>query len=547
MSATQVIIHLFGDIALLLWGIHMVHSGVMRAFGSELRRVLGIGLKSRLNAFMAGVGVTALLQSSTATALMATSFAADGVVALAPAMALMLGANVGTTLIVQLFSFDMGLVYPVLICAGVAAFRRSGRTTVRDLGRVSIGLGLMLLSLRLLTEAIAPVESAPAVRDLLGALTREPVLNLALAAAITWAAHSSVAVVLFVMSLAGAGVISPVAALAMVLGANLGSALNPVLEGSSGDPQRMRLPLGNLINRAVGCVLFLPLLNLCASWLAALDASPAHMAALFHMGFNLAMAALATPLLPVMARMLTRLLPQTIKASDPGTPQYLDASALETPSVALSNAARESLRMADVVEAMLRGSQDLIHSGDRKRIAEIGRLDDVVDRLHGEIERYLTAISREASSDVETRRLAEILGFAINLEHIGDIIDKNLKELGAKCVKNRLKLSGEGLAEIDSMHQRLIDHMQLAIAVFMGGDLNAARRLVAEKEQFRELERIATERHFERVRDGDTASIETSGVQLDIVRDLKRIEAHIAAAAYPLLEQSGVLRQSRLK
>ncbi|PSC04964.1 Na/Pi cotransporter [Alsobacter soli] len=547
MSATQVIIHLFGDIALLLWGIHMVHSGVMRAFGSELRRVLGAGLKSRPSAFAAGVGVTAVLQSSTATALMATSFAAEGVVSLVPALALMLGANVGTTLIVQAFSFDIGLVYPVLILAGVTAFRRGGRTLTRDLGRVGIGLGLMLLSLHLLTEAISPIETAPAVRDLLAALTREPVLNLAIAAIITWAAHSSVAIVLFVMSLAAAGVLSPSAALAMVLGANLGSALNPVLEGTGGDPLRLRLPLGNLVNRAVGCAIALPLLPWIVSWLAVLDASPARMAALFHMAFNIVLALAAMPLLGPFARLLTKLLPQKIQANDPGTPQYLDASALETPSVALSNAARESLRMADVVEAMLRGSQDLIHSGDRKRVAEIGRLDDIVDRLHGEIERYLTAISREASSDAETRRLADILGFTINLEHIGDIVDKNLKELGAKCIKNRLKLSPEGLAEIDGMHQRLIDHMQLAIAVYMSGDINAARRLVAEKEQFRELERIATERHFERVRDGDTASIETSAIQLDIVRDLKRIEAHIASAAYPLLEQSGVLRQSRLK
>lgn len=547
MSATQVIIHLFGDIALLLWGIHMVHSGVMRAFGSELRRALGAGLRSRASAFMAGVGVTAVLQSSTATALMATSFTAEGVVALAPAMALMLGANVGTTLIVQAFSFDISLVYPVLIFGGVVAFRKGGRTKTRDLGRVAIGLGLMLLSLHLLTEAIRPIESAPAMRDLLQAVTREPVLNLALAAIITWAAHSSVAIVLFVMSLATVGVLSPTAALAMVLGANLGSALNPLMEGSGGDPRRLRLPLGNFINRAVGCLIALPLLPEIASWLAVLDPSPARMAALFHMAFNIVLALAAMPLLGPFSRLLTRLLPQTIKANDPGAPQYLDATALETPSVALSNAARESLRMADVVEAMLRGSQDLIHSLDRKRVAEIGRLDDIVDRLHGEIERYLTAISREASSEAETRRLAEILGFTINLEHIGDIVDKNLKELGAKCIKNRLKLSGEGLAEIDSMHQRLIDHMQLAIAVFIGGDVNAARRLVAEKEQFRELERIATERHFERVRDGDTASIETSAIQLDIVRDLKRIEAHIAASAYPLLEQSGVLRQSRLR
>ncbi|QCI64455.1 Na/Pi cotransporter family protein [Phreatobacter stygius] len=546
MSATQVIIRLLGDVALLLWGIHMVHTGIMRAFGSELRRFLAVGLKNRLSAFLSGAAVTAALQSSTATALLATSFAAEGAVSLVPAMALMLGANVGTAVIVQALSFDISLVFPLFILGGLVAFRRGSRTRVRDLGRAAIGLGLMLLALHLLAETMRPVEDAPAVRDLFAALTRDPLLNLAVAAALTWAAHSSVAVVLFIMSMAAAGHVAPPAALAMVLGANLGSALNPAIEAIGGDPAKLRLAAGNLITRVVGCVAVLPLLGPIARELGAWGLSPGPMAASFHLAFNLAVALVFIGLLPPVARLLVWLFPEAIKAGDPGAPKYLSASALDTPAVALANAVRETLRMTDVVEAMLRGSQDVFHTGDRKRVAEVVHMDNILDRLHAAIEQYLSAIDGEALTEAESRRLSDVLAFAINLEHVGDVVEKSLMKLASKQIKNRLALPPDALAEIEQMHSRLLEDLQLAIAVFTGGELTAARKLAEEKEVFRNREREATERHFARVRSGNGERYEVSGLHLDILRDLKRISAHIIATAYPLLEQSEMLRQSRL-
>jgi phosphate:Na+ symporter len=546
LSATHLLISIIGQIFLLLWGIHMVQSGVLRVFGTDLRRVLSLGLKSRFHAFLAGLGVTAILQSSTATALMATSFAAQGSVDLVSGLAIMLGANVGTTLIVQVLSFDITLVYPVLIAAGVLAFRRGKATRMRDAGRILIGLGLMLLSLHLLSDLIRPTEQSEVVRSFLAAITQEPLLNVVVAAALTWAAHSSVVVVLAVISLAATGLLGPEATLAMVLGANIGSAINPVLEGPEGDPLRLRLPIGNLITRMVGTLLVLPFLGPIAEWLGQLESDPGRLAANFHTAFNIAVAALFIGFLPQIARLLVRFLPERPSAGNPGTPQYLDQAAISVPAVALSNAAREALRMADVVETMLVGTQESLHGDDRKRISEMSRMDDVVDSLHGALQRYIAAISRETLTDGEARRLSEIQAFAINLEHIGDIIDKNLTELAAKRMRLQLSLSPEGMAEIDGMFARLIDHLHLAVAVFMSADIAAARRLVAEKEQFRDLERISTEQHFNRVREGRRASIETSGLHLDLVRDLKRIEAHIAATAYPLLERRGELKPTRL-
>jgi phosphate:Na+ symporter len=457
----------------------------------------------------------------------------------------MLGANVGTTLIVQVLSFDITLIFPVLIFGGFIAYRRGSSSRVKDLGRVTIGLGLMLLSLHLLTETIHPIESSEVLKSLLAAIAPDPLILVLLAAAFAWMAHSSVAAMLFIMSLAAAGVIDAHSALAMVLGANLGSALNPVLEGTGGDPDKLRVPFGNLAMRVVGCAVALPLINPILAALTMFDPQPARLAANFHTLFNIVLAAVFILPLPWIARLLLRVFPEKLRASDPGMPQYLDKDALDTPSVALSNAAREVLRMADTVETMLRSSQDLFREDDIGRVDAVSRTDDVVDRLYSAIRRYLSSINHEALSEAEARRLSDILAFAINLEHVGDIIDKNLMELAAKRIRNHLRLPKDSLEDITNMHAKLLEHLQLAASVLMFQDIGSARRLVSEKERFRDLERAMTQKHLEQLRSGRTAG-DTSALQLDIVRDLKRIEAHIAATGHSLLEQSGELKPSRL-
>ncbi len=545
---SYILLDLIGGVALLLWGLHMVHSGVVRAFGSDLRRLISTALGSRFNAFLAGLGVTALLQSSTATALMTASFAASGIMALTPALAVMLGANVGTTLIVQILSFDVSAAAPVLLAIGVVAFKRSGRTRIRDLGRVSIGVGLILLSLHILLGALAPAENAPGLQALLRAITGEPLLNLAIGAALTWAAHSSVAIVLLVISLANSHFVDPVAALALVLGANLGSAINPLLEGgSAGNPASRRLPLGNLLNRAVGCLIALPFLHPIAAALTTLDPSPARQLADFHTGFNLALALLFILPLDGLARLLIRLLPDQAKPADPAAPLYLDETAIGSPAVALACAARETLHMGDIVETMLRDAMAALRSDDRKLVAAIQRMDNAVDRLHEAIKLYVTKVTRVSLDDRDGRRAMEIISFAINLEHIGDIIDKNLMELAQKKLKNKLQFSKEGAAELEAFHRRVVENLKLAFGVFISGDVKTARALIEEKAHLRDAELAAAESHLGRLRAGRPESIETSSLHLDVLRDLKRVHSHICSAAYPVLEAAGELQPSRLK
>jgi phosphate:Na+ symporter len=545
---SAVMLDLMGGVALLLWGLHMVHSGVVRAFGADLRRLLGIALQSRFRAFFAGAFVTAVLQSSTATGLMAASFVTGGTLDLVPALAVMLGANVGTTLVVQILSFNITAVTPVLLLAGVIAFKRGGRTRTRDLGRVAIGIGLMLLALHIFLGALVTTQSLPVSRAILGEITSQPILCLVVVALLTWAAHSSVAIVLVVMSLGAAHLISPTAVLAMVLGANVGSALNPLIETSQpGNPASRRLPVGNLLTRVVGCALVLPLLHPLAEVLQRYEPNPARLAADFHTAFNVLLALLFIGPLDIVARWLTRWLPDQAQSADPGTPVYLDSSAVGAPAVALVCAAREVLRMGDLIEAMLRQSMTALLTSDRKLVAEISRMDDAVDSLNEAVKLYVTRMTRDSMDDRDGLRAMEIISFSINLEHVGDIIDKNLMDLAAKKIRRGIAFSKEGEADLVEFHQSVLDSLTLAVGIFMSGDISVARRLVAAKAQLREKEFAAAERYLTRLREGTPETIESYSLDLDILRDLKRVHSHLCSAAYPVLERAGALQRSRLK
>jgi phosphate:Na+ symporter len=545
---STVILDLMGGVALLLWGLHMVHSGVVRAFGADLRRLLGIALHNRFRAFLTGAFVTAVLQSSTATGLMTASFVTAGTVDLVPALAVMLGANVGTTLVVQILSFDISVVTPVLLLTGVIAFRRGGRTRTRDLGRAAIGIGLMLLALHIFLGALMTTESSPAARAVLAAVTTQPLLCLLLVAAMTWAAHSSVAVVLVVISLGAAHIVPPTAELAMVLGANVGSALNPLIETSQpGNLASRRLPIGNLLTRLVGCALVLPFLEPIADFLQRYEPNPARLAADFHTAFNMLLAILFIGPLDLMAKRLMRWFPDQPKAAHPGMPLYLDPSASSAPAVALVCAAREVLRMGDIIETMLRQSMTAILTNDRKLVAEISSMDDAVDSLNEAVKLYVMRMTRDSLDDRDGYRAMEIVSFSINLEHVGDIIDKNLMDLASKKIRRGISFSKEGEADLVEFHQQVVDSLKLSVGIFMSGDINVARELIAAKAQLREKEFAAAERYLERLREGTPQTAESYSLDLDILRDLKRIHSHLCSAAYPVLERAGALQRSRLK
>jgi phosphate:Na+ symporter len=317
-------------------------------------------------------------------------------------------------------------VAPILVLIGVVVFRSSGDGRAKNLGRVAIGLGLILLALGALVRTLAPVETAPALRTVLGSLAGEPLLAMLVAGALTWACHSSVAVVLLIASLAATGVVEPTGSLALVLGANVGGTLPSLFE--AGSAAARRLPFGNFLTRTVGCIVVLPFLPAIAQLLAQIDAAPARLAVNFHTAFNLALAILFLPLTDGLTASLVRFLPDPPRPADPAKPLHLEEAALDNASVALANAARETLRMADMFEGMLRGAIEVFRSGDRHRATDISRTERIMDRLGANIRRYLADIGNEQplDDDDEGARAQEVLSAVINLEHAGDIIANNL-------------------------------------------------------------------------------------------------------------------------
>ncbi len=544
ISPTLVLVDVLGAVALLLWGLRLVRTGVFRAAGADLRRWVALGTRNRLCAFAAGLAVTLALQSSTATALMAAATAGQGLMGTAAALAVMLGADVGTALVARLLAFDLHWLSPVLILTGGALFAGSGgggrvrRATARTL----VGLGLVLLALRLLAEATQPVRGSDLIQGLLAALSGEPVLAVLVAAAVTVVVHSSLATVLLTASLAGGGLLDLPGAAALVLGANLGGAVPAVLATASDGPAARRVPLGNLAMRAAGVAVALPLVS---GWLDGPGSAEATV--LLHAGFNAALALLFLPLVGSAGRLAERALPDADAGEEGPGPRHLDESALEAPSVALACAVRETLRLGDLVEDMLRRSLEALRHGDERTMAELSRMDDAVDTLHTAIKLYLVKLGREHLDEADGRRAGEILAFAINLEHIGDVIDKNLRDLAAKKARRGLRFAPEDLRAVEALHARTLANLRTALGIFLSEDRRMARRLVGEKDAVRHLERAAAEDHLERMRAGRVEGIEASALFLDVMRDLKRINAHAAAVAYPILETGGELRGSRLK
>jgi phosphate:Na+ symporter len=237
--------------------------------------------------------------------------------------------------------------------------------------------------------------------------------------------------------------------------------------------------------------------------------------------------------------------PSTV--ADRRMPRHLDPSVLDTPSEALACAMRETLSLGDIVLDMLKRALSAIESNDMKAVKDVERADNDVDALHEAIKLYLIRASKVDMGEEDSRRYVEILTFTTNLEHIGDIIDKNLMELASKKIKKHYAFSPEGWAELQTFHGRVVDHMRLALNVFATRDVVLARRLLREKTTMRTAEFEAADRHFARLKEGRAQSIETSSIHLDIVRDLKRINSHLTSVAYPILETAGELAQSRLR
>ena len=551
MSGSVVLVHLAGAIALLLWATRMVRTGVERAYGDVLRRKLRSTLHNPLMAVAFGAGLAVSFQSATAVSLLVGSFVGSGIVGGASGLVAVLGADLGSAFVVKLLSFDLSLLVPIMIFFGTAIFLATDRRAWRQFGRILVGIGLLLLSLQLIGNASEPLRDSQMMPVIISYLVGDPVTAFLIAAIATWLFHSSVAFILLVAALASRGLIPAELGIVMVLGANLGGGMIAMLLSRTMPAASRTVPMGNLVIRGIGAVMALAALVTFKPPLGLLGSDAALQVVHAHIAFNLALVLIGLPFAGIVHGLVEKALtysqPQAPVTLEDKEASALDPDALGSPSRALANVTRAVVGVCETIEVMLKNIIELYEEPDAARIDALAALDDRVDRKHAAIKLYLARIPYDEMSEDESRRTQELLDACVKLEQVGDIITRNMLVHVKKKMQRGLTFTPEGWRELANLHASVLSNARLAFNVLISRDSETALQLVHEKDRLRDLERDTSLRHFERLRKGAKKSLETSSLHLDTIRDLKQINSLLASIAYPVLEERGMLRGSRLR
>lgn len=548
---TLVILNLLGGVALLLWGVRMVRTGVLRAWGDWLKRYIEARLTGRLSAFAAGAGATLLLQSGTATALIITGLAANGMIPAATGLAVLLGADLGSAIVTAAFAIlgpMVTLLSPLLLFAGYVVHSQSTEFRPRNAGRILLGLGLMLLALKLVVTATSPLQEASLFHDVLISIGKEPLLALLIGALATWMSYSTLSIVLLITTFLANGSLELSAALALLLGVNLGGGL-PALSATAGQPsEARRLPIANLACRGALALALTPWLSYAEAALSHWTSNPVHAALAFHVGFNALLAVICLPLAsPIMAG-IKRLLPDVRQPFDTlAKPRYLDTIALDSPALALSNAQSETARMTEVLDRMVETSLSTLTDGNIEDLKSLRAMDERINAYQTAIHGYLARLMEQELEPEISRRVMEVMLYVSNLEHAGDIVHLNLADRLRAKVKEQIDFSDRQAGALHELGDLVRASLRIASGVLASGEVTGARRLIEQKAAFRALENSIIEGHFSDRSKLEAKSLRTSALFVDIVRDLHRLNSHIVSAAYPIADREGLLRDTRLR
>jgi len=540
--ATTAIIMLFGAVMLLLYGIRLAGEGLQKAAGTRLKGFLLKATSNRLKALGLGAVITALLQSSSATTAMLVGLISSGLIGLYETMGLILGADIGTTLTVQLISFKVYDYAPLLIGAGVLLILISKGGRRKDIGLAMLGFGFVFLALKLIIDTFTPIAGNAAVRDALIDISRDPLAGIIVAAFFTALFQSSAATLGIAITAAHAGLLTIDGAMPIVLGANIGTSVSAILFSINAPVDAKRAALAHILFKILGLLMVLPFLGFFTTLTGLTAHTAARQVANAHTLFNLGIALVFIPFIGPFTALVKRLIPDKGASQRAFGPKFLDPLVLTSPTLALAQASREAMRQSDIVKNMLVRSMEAFEKRDIYLIEDIAATDDRVDTLDREIKLYLARISREALNEEQSERAFDIMHFSDNMENIGDVIDKNLMVLARKRVMKEFTFSGAGVREIKKFYREVIGNFGLASAAFATGDKGLAEKVVAMKTTISVMEAELRDAHLRRLRMGLKESLDTSSIHLDVLANLKRINSYITNTAYPLFpnkENSG--------
>ncbi len=549
MAILSFLFQLAGATMLLLFAVRLVRTGIERSYGASFQRVM-TQKGNLLQSSFAGLTLAVVLQSSAAVALLTAGFAATGFLAFPTGMALVLGADLGSALIIQVLTFDLSWLVPVLLTVGGYLFVKTEGKISRQMGRIIMGIAFILISLRFLREAMDPIRDSAFLPAIAEYLARDYITAFLVGAALTFVMHSSVAAILMYVTLVQIGAIPFAAGLSLVLGANLGSALIPVwLSRGMGLPARQIL-MANLILRGSWAVLMLMVANLSLQGGLWMDDQGAQMLIMGHIAFNASLLLIGLPLWRVFHGLTNMLM------ASPTEPQVsevqvlpesgLDLRDLDSPQKALTGLKRELLRMTDLVERMFRPSLENYRSGDKEQSKAIRAMDEQVNQGLSNIRDFVAAIPSEVFGKEHVRTAHDMMEYAVRLETAGDVVVRRLTVLADEMHKKGLAFSKEGWNELEKMHEGICENLKLATNVLISDDLESARFLSLEKTEIKRQERSSRKRHFKRLQNSEVQSFDTSDIHLETLRALREFNSHIAAVAYPILYQKGQLLETRL-
>ncbi|MGH7319179.1 MAG: Na/Pi cotransporter family protein [Candidatus Rokuibacteriota bacterium] len=534
---TKLLIILFGGMALLLYGMQLAGEGLQRAAGARLRQILTHLTGNRISALLTGAGVTALVQSSTATTVMLIGFVQAGLLSLHQAMGIILGADVGTTFTVQLLAFKIYDYALLLVGLGFSVLLFAKRGLLKDLGQAVLGFGLIFLGLKLMIEGMEPLKASPLVAQALLAFAESPILGITAAAGFSAIVHSSAATIGLAIALASHGLLPLAGAVPLVLGANIGTCATALAASVGSSTEARRVAVAHIGFKLLGVAVVLPVLEPFVSLAAASAADPARQIANAHTFFNVGISLLFLPFPGLAARLITAMVPDRPEEETRFRTRYLDDRFADQPSLAIGQATREALRMGDIVQGMFRDAAEVFRSGSQELLGDVERRDDQVDYLEREIKLYLTRLGKETMTQDLSQREIALLGFIGNMENIGDIIDKNLMDLARKKLYQGRRFSEPGEAELMDFHGQVSKNLERAIVAFASSDRGLAREVLEQRAVIRQRERELRQSHLDRLRAGLAESVETSEIHLDVLTNLKRINSHITAVVYPIVEQ----------
>jgi phosphate:Na+ symporter len=541
----SLLIEILGSIALLLWGLRMVRTGVMRSYGNNLKRLARRSEGKALPAFASGLLVAAFLQSSTAAILISASFAGQGLISIGTAFITMLGADVGTSVAVLIASQKFTTVAPFLLALGVFGFIGSKINKWQNVFRAISGLGLILFALSLIATTAGGLSELKQFTALLRIFENQPVFFVLLALILTYLSYSSLAIVLLSVSFLATGVIGLNEGLYLVLGANLGSGLLPLISNWKASVLELTPVLANLIIRVICIVAFYPFVNFVAI-LALKFISIELLPAIYHLSLNLIVAFIGIIFSKNIITLAEKLFSNR-EEQKLAYPRFLELKNFSMPAISLASAKREALHMAEISQKMVVSSLAVLRDNNVTLRHEIIKNEDIVDNLFDSIKLYIARILQEELTPTETQKALNILNFTTNMEHIGDIVNNSLMDISGKKIDKHIQFSKEGLSEIISIHEVVCSNYDLAINTFVSDDCELAKVLYEKKQELHKLEKRSVSKHLQRIGKGIADSLETSSMHIDVIRDYKRVNSLLSSVAYPILIASGEILEKGWK